>query len=68
MGIEHRFKESEQEVKRCPKCGYISTVKIEAEVPYVSVRAGEVGPYFVCKNFECSVERIYTNDVVVIGE
>lgn len=68
MGIEHReSKESDVEVMRCPSCGYISTVKVEDDQPYVSLQGGATGPYFVCQNFKCSVERIYSDNAVMVG-
>lgn len=52
---------------RCPSCGYISTVKVEDDQPYVSLQGGATGPYFVCQNFKCSVERIYSDNAVMVG-
>ena len=59
----------ESNVYRCPKCEHVTTVKVACEeVPYVSLFAGAVGPYFVCQNPRCNVERIYgTNAVMVSG-
>ena len=59
----------ESEVYRCPKGEHVTTVKVACEeVPYVSLFAGAVGPYFVCQNPRCDVERIYgTNAVMVSG-
>lgn len=68
MGIEHREpKESGVEVMRCPACGYISTVKVEDDKPYVSLQGGATGPYFVCQNFKCNVERIYNDNAVMMS-
>lgn len=65
--MEKKVKESN--VYRCPKCEHVTTVKVACEeVPYVSLFAGAVGPYFVCQNPRCNVERIYgTNAVMVSG-
>ena len=62
-------KVTESNVYRCPKCEHVTTVKVACEeVPYVSLFAGAVGPYFVCQNPRCNVERIYgTNAVMVSG-
>ena len=65
MGIEHSFKESEVLVRRCPKCEHLSTECVRDEEPYVSFYAGLSGEYFVCKNPECDVDRIYSDDCVV---
>ena len=67
MGIEHRLKENDAKVKRCPGCGYISMLKVEDDKPYVSLQAGETGPYFVCQNFKCNVERIYSDNAVMVS-
>lgn len=65
--MEKKVRESN--VYRCPKCEHVTTVKVACEeVPYVSLFAGAVGPYFVCQNPRCNVERIYgTNAVMVSG-
>jgi hypothetical protein len=58
----------ESEVFRCPKCQHLTTVKVADDMPYVSLSAGAYGPYFVCQNPRCDVERIYgTKDVMVSG-
>jgi C4-type Zn-finger protein len=67
MGIEHSFKESQEEVKRCPWCEHMTTMKVEDEQPYVSHFGGDNGLYFVCQNPKCSVERIYSDDVVMVS-
>ena len=67
MGIEHSFKENDTEVRRCPICECISTVKIEGVEPYISLCAGDDGSYFACQNPKCNVERIYTNNLVFVS-
>ena len=69
MGIEHFVKDEERTTARCPKCEHISALKVGTEDPYVSIYAGPTGPYFVCQNPKCDVERIYgTNAVMVSGK
>ena len=67
MGIEHSFKEDDTEVRRCPGCGVISVIKVEGVEPYVSTFGGDTCEYFVCQNPLCDVERIYTDDVVMVS-
>jgi C4-type Zn-finger protein len=67
MGIEHRLKESEEEVRRCPGCGHISTLKVADDTPYVSHFAGDIGVYFICQNPKCNVERIYSDNMVMVS-
>ena len=56
------------EVFRCPKCQHLTTVKVpDDDTPYVSLFAGPVGPYFVCQNPKCDVERIYGTNAVMVG-
>lgn len=55
------------EVKRCPCCGHVSTVKVGEDTPYVSLSAGGDVEYFVCQNPKCSVERIYSSDCVMVS-
>lgn len=57
----------ESEVCRCPKCDHVTTVKVEDETPYVSLGAGPTGPYFVCQNPRCDVERIYGTKAVMVS-
>jgi hypothetical protein len=59
MWIEHSFKDSEEQIKRCPKCEVIATEKMEEDVPYTSLTPGRSRTYFVCKNPRCAVEKIY---------
>ena len=65
MGIEHSFKESDEEVMRCPGCEHISTLKVSDDSPYISHFAGDRGIYFVCQNPSCNVERIYSSEIVM---
>lgn len=68
MGIEHWEKVEEENSKRCPVCAHVSTVKVgESDEPYVSLFAGCCGPYFVCQNPACNVERIYTGNLVMVS-
>jgi C4-type Zn-finger protein len=67
MGIEHSFKESDEQVMRCPACEHLSTVKVSDEFPYVSHFAGDMGVYFVCQNPKCNVERIYNPEAVMVS-
>lgn len=68
MGIEHRLKEEGDNTCRCPKCKHVSTVKVgENDAPYVSLYAGHEGPYFVCQNPKCDVERIYGDNAVMVS-
>jgi hypothetical protein len=68
MGIEHRQVEEEGETRRCPSCKHISTVKVgDNDEPYVSLFAGCHGPYFVCQNPACNVERIYSGNLVMVS-
>ena len=55
------------EVKRCPCCGHVSTVKVGEDTPYVSLSAGADVEYFVCQNPKCNVERIYSSDCVMVS-
>lgn len=67
MGIEHREKPEPEHSRRCPCCAHLSTVQVgEAEEPYVSLFAGCVGPYFICQNPACNVERIYNGNLVMV--
>ena len=68
MGIEHRMKDEDQQSMRCPCCKHVSTVKVGIEEPYVSLSAGATGPYFVCQNPKCNVERIYDSNCVVTSK
>jgi len=67
MGIEHREKEETEHTMRCPCCKHVSTLKVEILEPYVSLSAGETGPYFVCQNPKCNVERIYDSNAVMVS-
>lgn len=42
--------------RRCPICEYVSTTMIEDGRDF----------YFLCKNFECNVERIYGDNAVML--
>lgn len=67
MGIEHRFKDEEgKQVARCPKCEHLTTERVGDDGPYFSFFAGLSGEYFVCKNSECEVDRIYGDNVVTV--
>lgn len=68
MGIEHRFKEGDKLVRRCPICEHLSTDLVQEEVPYVSFFAGMSGEYFRCNNPKCEVDRIYDFNCVTIGD
>lgn len=61
------MKDEVGETCRCPKCNHVSTVKVGADDPYVSLFAGPTGPYFVCQNPKCDVERIYSNNAVMVS-
>lgn len=65
MGIEHREKEESSQTMRCPCCKHVSTVRVGDNDPYVSLAAGATGPYFVCQNPRCAVERIYSETAVM---
>jgi len=65
MGIEHREKEEGSNTMRCPCCKHVSTLTVQIVEPYVSLSAGENGPYFVCQNPRCAVERIYSENAVM---
>lgn len=68
MGIVHfvRAEFDDANTCRCPKCEHVSTVKVgDNDTPYVSLFAGAVGPYFVCQNPKCDVERIYAGNAVM---
>lgn len=68
MGIEHRQPKEEESTRRCPACKHVSTVKVGGDdEPYVSLFAGCHGPYFVCQNPKCNVERIYGDNAVMMG-
>jgi len=56
-----------EETCRCPSCGWISTVKVGEDTPYVSLSAGGDVEYFVCNNPKCNVERIYSPDCVMVS-
>jgi hypothetical protein len=68
MGIEHSFKDEGEETMRCPCCKHVSTVKVGDSDPYVSLAAGATGPYFVCQNPNCAVERIYSENAVMTSD
>jgi hypothetical protein len=55
------------EVRRCPACEHLSTVKVDDDGPYVSFFAGLSGEYFICQNPKCSVERIYNDNAVMVS-
>ncbi len=57
MGIVHRMKDESEHSRRCPYCKHLSTV---------STQDGEF-VYFYCQNPKCSVERIYSDDSVMIS-
>ena len=69
MGIEHSFKENQTEITtmRCPCCGYVSTVKIEDDNKFMGISNEAQGNYFVCQNFKCNVERIYSDNAVMVS-
>lgn len=66
MGVEHSFKEEERLVCRCPKCEHLSLDYVLDDGPYVSFFAGLSGEYFLCKNPDCDVDRIYGDTAVTL--
>lgn len=58
---------SNDSVCRCPCCECVTTVKVEAHEPYVSLHAGADISYFVCQNPSCNVERIYNQQTVMVS-
>ena len=54
------------EVKRCPKCGWVSTTKIVDDSPHFGIIFQPSGDYFVCTNTKCDVERIYGENAILI--
>jgi len=67
MGIEHSVKDEGSQTMRCPCCKHVSTLTVQILEPYVSLSAGAIGPYFVCQNPKCAVERIYSENAVMTG-
>jgi len=67
MGVEHLIKSEDVNSCRCPGCEHISTVKVGSDDAYVSLFAGPTGPYFVCQNPNCNVERIYSDNAVMVS-
>jgi hypothetical protein len=67
MGLEHSIKDDGEQTMRCPCCKHVSTVRVGDNDPYVSLTAGANGPYFVCQNPKCAVERIYSENAVMTG-
>jgi hypothetical protein len=58
MGIEHRMKDEEPQSRRCPCCLHLSTLSTKDGHDY----------YFYCQNPNCSAERIYgSNSVMMSG-
>lgn len=54
------------EVKRCPKCQWLSVTKVTSDAPYVSLMFQPTDNYFVCTNIKCDVERIYGENAILM--
>lgn len=65
MGIEHREKRENEDTKRCPSCGHVSVLK-SGDCDYFDVQIEANGHYFYCQNPKCNVERIYSDDAVMV--
>ena len=66
MGIEHRYKEEEKLVFRCPCCGHLSTTKNGEDSAGLGMQFNISGEYFLCCNPKCEVERIYDSNCVTV--
>lgn len=60
MNIDHK------QVKRCPKCGWLSVTKIVDDSPHFGIIFQPSGDYFVCANMKCDVERMYGENAILI--
>ena len=56
-----------EEVKRCPVCGYLSTLKVGEDKPFIGTTVEIDSSYFACQNPKCNVERIYSDNAVMVS-
>ena len=54
------------EVRRCPKCGWVSVTKVIDDSPHFGIMFQPSGDYFVCTNPQCDVQRIYGENAILI--
>lgn len=67
MGVEHSFKDEPEDTKRCPACGHVSTVKAGCNEVSAGMHFSVTGEYFYCQNPSCNVERIYSDNAVMVS-
>lgn len=58
------FNEAEKNTQRCPKCGWVSVVKIVDDTPYIGLALGVMCTHFVCNNPKCTVRKIYSDNCI----
>jgi hypothetical protein len=58
------FNEAEKNTQRCPKCGWLSVVKIVDDTVHVGLMFGVVATHWLCNNPKCTVERIYGDNCI----
>lgn len=65
MWIEHTVNDCEVLVKRCPECETLTTERAREETPYTCFGDSTLGDYFICKNPQCKVDRIYDSGCII---